>query len=241
MLDKNSHMPIYIQLSDILLKGIETGEIKPGETLPSENELSAKYEISRMTAKKAVDNLMYMGKVERIRGKGTFVKAIEKKIELPLNELRSFTQKVRELGKEPINKIIKFKIIEADMKVSKYLNIPLKEEVFYMERVRIIDDTPAVFEQSYIPKNILPNLNLEILLKSKFEYVTSLGYKIGSSEREIEAMIPSEYVAKILNIKRTEPILFAKSLTRLENGQILEYSLISYNQKKYRFKFTATN
>lgn len=238
MLDKNSHVPIYIQISNNFLKMIEEGKLKPGDAILSENELAAKYEISRMTAKKAVDNLMMLGKVERIRGKGTFVKRDESKIELPLNKLRGFTQKVREMGKEPMNSVLELKIIPAEGKIAEFLDIKAGDEVFYMERLRLVDDVPAVFEQSYMPKYLVPDLTREDLLKSKFEYIRSKGYTIGFSEREILAQIPSEYICKILQLKRTEPILYATCLTKLADGRVLEYSQVSYNQRKYRFKFT---
>ncbi|MGL4402609.1 MAG: GntR family transcriptional regulator [Fusobacteriaceae bacterium] len=236
MLDKNSHVPIYIQISNNFLKMIENGELKPGDAILSENQLAAGYKISRMTAKKAVDNLMMLGKVERIRGKGTFIKRDESKIELPLNKLRSFTQKVREMGKEPMNRVLELKIIIADQEISRFLGIKKGDEVFYMERLRLVDDIPAVFEQSYMPKYLVPDLTREDLLKSKFEYIWSKGYKIGYSEREILAQIPSEYICEILQLKRTEPILYATCLTKLLDGRTLEYSQVSYNQRKYKFK-----
>ena len=79
MLDKNSLIPLYVQLENLLLEMIESGELKVGDIIPSENELSKNYSISRMTAKKAIDNLTVKGFLERVKGKGTFVIGKEKK------------------------------------------------------------------------------------------------------------------------------------------------------------------
>ena len=123
MIDKNSHIPIYAQLEGILLEMIESGELKPGDMIPSENELSKKYGISRMTAKKAIDSLTIKGLVERTQGKGTYVSSYEKKIELPLNRLRGFTQKVCEMGLVPENKLLAFEKIPCPKNISKILGI----------------------------------------------------------------------------------------------------------------------
>lgn len=128
---------------------------------------------------------------------------------------------------------------KADKKLAKLLGIDENEDVWYMERIRQIDDTPAVFEQSYIAISLLPNLTRKDLMSSKFEYVRSQGLEISDSDREISAEIPDDYVASSLHLKRNEPILLAECITYLKGGQVLEYSTIFYNQKKYRFKLYA--
>ena len=239
MIDKNSHTPIYVQLESILLEMIESGDLKPGDLVPSENELSKKYSISRMTAKKAIDSLTIKGLVERSQGKGTYVSSVEKKIELPINRLRGFTQKVCEMGLTPENRVLAFEKIPCPKNICKILGVEEGANVWRMERVRQIDEVPAVFEESYISVKLLPDLKEENLLKSKFDYIKNLGLEIGNSEREISAEIPSDYVASALKLKRNEPILLAENITYLKKGEVLEYSKIYYNQKRYRFKFIA--
>lgn len=241
MIDKNSHIPIYAQLEGVLLDMIESGELKSGDLIPSENELSKKYMISRMTAKKAIDSLTIKGLVERVQGKGTYVSSCEKRIELPLNRLRGFTQRVCEMGLIPETKVLILEKILCPKKISKILGIKEGNIVWRMERVRQIEGVPAVFEESYISIALLPDLKEENLLKSKFAYIKNLGLNIGDSEREISAEIPSDYVASALKLKRNEPILLAQNITYLKNGTVLEYSKVYYNQKKYKFKLLAEN
>ena len=239
MIDKNSHVPIYVQLESILLEMIESGDLEPGDMIPSENELSKKYSISRMTAKKAIDSLTIKGLVERSQGKGTYVSSTERKIELPINRLRGFTQKVCEMGLTPENKVLAFEKIPCPKKICKILGVKEGESVWRMERLRQIDKVPAVFEESYISVKLFPNLKEENLLQSKFDYIKSLGLEIGDSEREISAEIPSDYVARALKLKRNEPILLAENITYLKKGGVLEYSKIYYNQKTNSIKFIA--
>ncbi len=241
MLDKNSLIPLYIQLENLLLRKIEREEIRIGDLIPSENELAKEFSVSRMTAKKAIDLLAIKGLVERIKGKGTYVIGKDKKIELPLNRLRGFTQKVKEMGLEPENIVPVLEKRKANEKIANLLGINVEEEIWYMERIRQIGCTPAVFEQSYIAVSLLPNLKREDLLNSKFEYVKKQGLEISDSDREISAEIPNDYVASSLQLKRNEPILLAECITYLKNGKVLEYSTIYYNQKKYRFKLYANS
>lgn len=239
MIDKNSHIPIYAQLESILLEMIESGELKSGDMIPSENELSKRYGISRMTAKKAIDSLTIKGFVERAQGKGTYVLGEERKIELPLNRLRGFTQRVKEMGFTPENRVTAFEKVKCTKELSEILGVKEGDFLWRMERVRQIDRVPAVFEESFISVDLLPQLEEKNLLKSKFDYIKTMGFEIGDSEREICAEIPSDYVANRLKLKRNEPILLAKCITYLKSSVVLEYSKIYYNQKKYKFKLLA--
>ncbi|MDP0506487.1 MAG: GntR family transcriptional regulator [Fusobacterium sp. JB019] len=239
MINKNSSVPLYIQLEILIKDYIKTKEINQGEIIPSENELSKKYKISRMTVKKALDNLEIKGIVERKKGIGTFVKFEEKKIELPLNKINGFSEKVISMGLTPENEVLKFEEKHPEYKISKALDIQGKEKVWYMERLRKVEGVAAVFEKSYIRKKILPNLKKKDLYKSKFNYIELKGLEIEKSEREIIAKIPEDDIANILELKRNEPVLVAESVTYLKNGEILEYSEIFYNQRKYKFKLIA--
>lgn len=73
MIDKESHVPIYLQIERILTQQIEQGILHPGDSIPSETGLAEQYQVSRMTARKAVDYLVRQGVVERQRGRGTFI------------------------------------------------------------------------------------------------------------------------------------------------------------------------
>ena len=93
MIKKDSHIPIYYQIETEIKKLAETKDLKPGDLIPSEREFAEKYEVSRMTVRQAINNLVNEGILIRQRGKGTFI--AEPKIEQPLQGLTSFSEDMR--------------------------------------------------------------------------------------------------------------------------------------------------
>lgn len=93
LLEKNSHIPIYIQIEEIIKQRIYLEEYKIGETIPSERELSAQFDVSRMTVRQSITNLVNSGLLYREKGRGTYV--ANPKLEQPLKGLTSFTEDMR--------------------------------------------------------------------------------------------------------------------------------------------------
>jgi len=240
MIDRNSRVPIYVQIEKYFLDIINRKEIKPGELFPSETTLSKELEVSRMTIRQAINNLVLNGYLERSRGKGTFVleRNLEK-LELPLDKLRNFSREVQKSGKIPKNTVVEFKLVEASEEIAQILKIKKGERVYYMERLRCLGDIPAVLEQTYMRYDLFEDLTEDVIMASKYKYIKEKGYKIKESKREILAEVPLGDVAALLKLKRNEPVLKAKSVTYLIDGTPFEYSEISYNQNKYKFTLVA--
>ena len=108
-----------------------------------------------------------------------------------------------------------------------------------MERLRCLDNDPVVLEQSYIVFSLVPEINIDVLETSKYQYLKSNGITPDYAGREYLAEIPSEHIAGLLKLQRNEPVLKAKSLVFLKDQSILEYSEISYNQKRYKFTLAS--
>lgn len=240
MIDRNSRLPIYVQIENYFLKEIEEGRLRAGDLFPSETVLSRELGVSRMTIRQAVNNLVLNGYLERSRGKGTFI--LERnpdKIELPLDKLRNFSKEVQKSGKAAKNTVVEFKLVEASSGIAEILRIKPGEKVYYMERVRCLEDTPAVLEQTYMRYDLFEDLTEEVIKSSKYKYIREKGLEIKESKREILAEVPLGNVASLLKLKRNEPVLKAKSITYLKDGTPFEYSEISYNQNKYKFTLVA--
>lgn len=162
-------LPIYYQLSKTIEKNIEDGVWKKGEAIPSERVLSEQYNVSRITVRSAINELVLQGKLEKVQGKGTFV--IGRSIVQNLGSLYSFTREMEKQGKISSTKLVHMDIITADSKIAKNLGIGPHEKIIYVERLRCADEQPIMLERTYFKHDDYQFI-LDIDLKTKSLYQT---------------------------------------------------------------------
>ena len=141
--------PLYDQLVDILSEKIEH-ECVPGDMLPSERDLSERYGLSRTTVRLALQELESLGLVIRQHGRGTFV-ADRSVHTANLMQTYSFTQQMREIGRDPKTIILEFSEIEADKNLAEHMGLRLGEKVIKVDRLRCADDMPLMIERTHLP------------------------------------------------------------------------------------------
>lgn len=154
---RNSHTSLYYQLKEKLLKKIVSKQWLPGEKIPSEKELCNIYDVSRITVRKALDELVLTGHLVRKQGKGTFVTNLS--MEQRLSKFYSFSEVLKRHGMNERAKIIHFNKIDATEDIAKQLEINPLDKVFQLTRLRLVDLTPYTIETSYIPVSICPDLS----------------------------------------------------------------------------------
>ena len=137
---KNSPLPRYYQLKEIMRERIRLGEWKPGDLIPSERELGETYGISRMTARQAITDLVNEGLFYREQGKGTFVS--QHKITQQLIQLTGFTEDIRARGQRPGTKVLSAEMFPADEATAERLRISQGMLIFRLRRLRLADDEP---------------------------------------------------------------------------------------------------
>ncbi|MFB6467343.1 GntR family transcriptional regulator [Cytobacillus sp. Hz8] len=234
MIDKNSPIPIYYQLEELIKGLIEKGELKPGDSLPSEREYAEKYQISRMTVRQAFSKLVNDGYLYRLQGKGTFIS--DRKIEQPLQGLTSFTEDMQKRGMKPGSQLLDFKIIAASLQIASQLNIQENEPVYEIKRIRLADDVPMAFESTYISANLIKGLTIDIVHKSLYSYIEEqLHLRIDHATQIIESSIANQLEAQYLNIKNGAPILLIQRNTFLQDGTPVELVKSSYRADRYKF------
>ncbi|MTI12531.1 GntR family transcriptional regulator [Sansalvadorimonas verongulae] len=241
MIDKFSTVPAYLQIEAIIAEQIAKELLKPGDLIPSEPELSDRYEVSRMTARKAVDYLARQGLVERRRGLGTFVRCQKRevKFELPLD--RHLTASEMSSGSDVniVNKVLKLEIHSCDPETARILAIEPGSDIWYMERVKRMNGTPFVYEQTKMRFSGFENLSIDILNDSKYAYLRSINFHVGGSKKILCAELPPRYVRDQLGIPREEPVLHSLSHAFFEDGVVFEVSHIYYNQQHFNFTINA--
>lgn len=234
MIDKTSPIPIYHQLEENIRSQILAGELKPNEPIPSERDYCDQYQISRMTVRQALSNLVNEGLLYRKKGTGTFVN--EHKLNQSLNGLTSFSEEMIARGLSPSSDILSFGTVPASRSVAKKLEIDIKEPVLKIERIRLADQAPMAIETAYMPVALTAGLTEEMARDSIYHFIEKhLSLKISEAVQEIEAIIASEDEARHLKIEKGSPVLKIRMVSYLEDHTPFEYVDSSFRADRYRF------
>lgn len=232
-------MSKYKDIAENIRKGILDGKYNPNEQLPLEKEMCEYYDVSRITIKKAVDELVDEGLVIKRRGAGTFVKAFDN------SDVEGFSMSKQFSGfseankdKKVESKIIKFEVIHPTDEIATKLKMTSDDFVYYIIRVRYANGEPIVIEYTYMPIGVIPGIKNDVLHKSIYSYIeNTLNLKIKSAHKTIRAIEPNELEKEYLMIDdKNMPILEMEQIGFLDNGQPFEYSISHHRGDKSEFK-----
>ena len=154
---KDSPIPLYFQLKELLRQEIESGRWQPGQQIPSETEMCEAFGISRTVVRQALRELEYHGLLYREQGKGTFV-AEPKISESLVQDLSGFYEDMVAKGLTPVTRVLRQEIQPANKKVARYLHIQPGDEIVFIERVRSVGGEPIVLVTTYLPYHVCPDL-----------------------------------------------------------------------------------
>ena len=136
-LDRQSVVPLYYQIQQQLLEQIRAGHWKVGDPVPSEQEISARLGVSRMTARQALKSLCSLGIVYSQRGKGTFVSG--RKLEKDFRQLLSCSEEMQERGSQPRSTVLAFERAQPSAEVAAELQLKSEEQILRLRRIRLAD------------------------------------------------------------------------------------------------------
>ena len=222
---------MYLKVKQMIEDEIKT--LVPNAMIQSERDLAKVYDVSRMTARKAVDELIKEGKLYRKEKVGTFV--ADNKLHEPVDELVGFTSEIKSKGMKPQTKVIRYDLIKADERLAKKLEIKPGEFVHNVLRVRTADNNPMTLENTYIPRSVIKDLPHDVLNASIYAYIDQeLQLKIASGSQVVNAIKASKEVATLLEIKMHDPLLYIELTSVLMNGRILEFVETYANPQNYQ-------
>jgi len=202
--------PLYIQLSAILRELINSRQYSIGDQFLTERMISDQFDVSRVTANKALSKLVDEGTLELRKGLGTFV--CDEPKHFPTSHLVSFTHKMLASGRKPATRVLQFKKAktgEVSEEVSKNLNLDPTEKIYYMKRLRLSDDIPLILESHYLRERFCPGLRKGDLNGSLFDIMTKK-FKLniaGVDETILSTLIHGEN-SKYLNLQDGAPGFF---------------------------------
>ncbi|MGY3717723.1 GntR family transcriptional regulator [Sutcliffiella cohnii] len=236
MINKRSPLPIYYQLETYIKNLIESGQLNPGDSLPSEREYAERFEISRMTVRQAINSLVQSGLLYRKKGSGTYV--AEKKLEQKLQGLTSFSEDMKNRGMKASSTIIKFEEIEATPLIANELRLKESSKIYEIMRVRHADDEPMAIEINYMLPTIVSGLTEDVLTKSTYAFFEASGLYIEHATQIIETAKATNYQAQLLNINENDSLLLIQRKTYLQDGTPLEFVKSYYRGDRYKFVVT---
>ena len=237
LFDQKSLQPLYIQVADELKREIDKGIYPAGSKLPSENQLVELLKVSRVTVRKALQQLNDLGYTFSEKGKGTFVKS--NKLRHDFLSMSGFAQEAAGSGLEAKNIVDAFEVVPADELVAEKLNIAQGDPVNFARRLRLINEQVVSYEEFYIPRVLLPNLTQQDLEGSKFEYLSRHGIEMVKTQQKLIPALPDDAAQKLLVVDKLDPILINQSQNFYEEQGSYEYSIVYYKSSLYDFEITA--
>jgi GntR family transcriptional regulator len=219
--DRSKPVSLYYQLQEELLKKIQNNEWKSGQKIPPEIELCRIYNLSRITVRKAIEELVHGGYLVRFQGKGTFVASIN--FEQKLSKFYSFSEALLQKGKKEHVNMISFTVEKADFAIAESLGVIKDEKIFKVFRLRIVDDTAYAVETSYIPYSCCPKLKeKDIVKKGLYNSMRSLGVNPQKIIEKFHADAIRAYEAELMKLKTGKPIIHIERTT-FDGPEIIEY------------------
>lgn len=200
--------PLYQQIKALITQSLQSGEWKPGELIPSEMELAARFKVSQGTVRKAIDELALENLLVRRQGKGTFV-ATHHEVRAQFRFLRLMP----DIGEphHPENRVIEVKRLRAPAEVARLLEIKSADSVIFIKRVQSFDGAPTILEELWLPGVIFKGLTAERLIEYKGPmyglFETEFGTRMIRATEKIRAVNADENVAALLKIAPNTPLL----------------------------------
>lgn len=233
-LDKQGFVPLYYQIQRGLLDRINRGELKEGDALESEEELSRRYRVSRMTARQALQGLKIGGYAVSERGRGTFV--TKPKLDKSILLLQSFTEELRKTGFTPSSRLLLQTVEPAAQELADILKIKAGESILHLRRLRMANDIPLALEDSHILLSRFPGLaDIDFSDRSLYEALQHrYGTRFGWAHETIEALPATGEEAKLLTISRRASLLCISRTLMAADDTPLEFAVSRYRGDRYR-------
>jgi GntR family transcriptional regulator len=227
-------IPIYQVIENHIKEKISNNEFKHGDMIHSENDLKEMFNVSRMTVRQAINNLVNEGLLYTHKGKGTFVNNL--KIEKKIQGLLGFSEEMKLMNRKVSNRLISFNIIKASKEIGEKLFIDEGDEVYLIERIRYGDKIPVLFEKLYLPRKIFKTIDATIMNSSFYNFVEEeLNYRISHCIQTVEAKSSDKAISEYLEIPKLSAVLYLTRNTFLDRGFPFEYVQSYYRADQYRF------
>jgi|SRR5947209_3816170 len=223
--------PVYKKIQSAIRTRIESLELQPGDSVPSERELARIHKVSLMTARHALAGLEREGLVERRRGAGTFVAAPK----IHFNKLMSYTEQMSSRGLNPRSRVLVAKIVEHHVEVAARLGLPASSALVKIERLRETGDEPFALETCYLPAKEFSGLTRANLGRTSL-FATlqqEFGVELAYADEEVDATTADASVAELLELPKGAPVLRIRQVIFSTKGKAVIYGVGFYRSERH--------
>lgn len=219
----------YPEIKKYILEQIDNGKFKEDVMLPSEKEFTELFNVSRMTVRRAFDDLIQDGVLIRKRGSGLFL--VKKKMSRSMNQISvSKDEQLHKIFKQLTVKVLEVKVIDDNYIAKEYFNLE-QEKIIRVKRVQLGDGQPIVYEKIYLPLKYFTMVKKEECYQS-FENVIEKHFLIKQQELSnqiiVEAKVANKKISSLLQIPINSPILQLKIIAKDSSDKIYYYGINSY-------------
>ncbi len=206
-------IPLHLAISEKLRSQIFEGQYAPGEQLPSEHRLMEQFEVSRITVRRAIANLISQGLVVSQRGKGVFVKEQRKVVRSLSNPLMFFDEDMQRQGAVASIRSLSFEKVVAPVSVCDTLQLPQNETVYCQKKIILTDQIPVSYDVTYIPLKIGNTFAQELQSSLIYPTLDQRGVSIERVETTLECTHATLDVSQYLEIPLGAPLLVNRYTT----------------------------
>lgn len=233
------HTAKYYQLSQHLQQQIVEGELSPNQQLPTEDKLMELFGVSRGTVRKAVGLLQSQGLVRREQGRGTFVND-QSNGTMAGFELGEFAKEMRRQFREPSTEVVKQEITVAPADIATHLSLNEGDPIIHIQRLRLADKRPIIFEERYLHTQLCPELATEDIETQSIHWLLVHKYKVPLVRVTHTVEIrESGTSAALLNLQPSDPVFAIERLTYTRRDDVVQpavYYRALCHGEEYQFK-----
>lgn len=216
-----AHAPKYVQVKEEIRRKILSKEWTDGCRIPVEAEFCEMFGVSRITVRKALEELQSEGYLVKIQGKGTFVRG--QMVEQRLSKFYSFSEELRKQGVEEQATVRGLTLVPASEEMAARLRVVVGEPILEISRIRSTDHGPYAVETSYIPQRFAPDISKEMINQNGlYRTLEKHGVLVNSAQETFRAINVNKEQSKLLNV-RIDAAAIALTRTAYSGPTVVEY------------------
>jgi GntR family transcriptional regulator len=239
-ISRMSSTPLYVQLKNILQDRILMGELGPGVLLPTEQQLCEAYDLSRITVRRALQELAEIDLIERVQGKGSIVR--DNKVGQSQSKIQGYTRSIKRQGYQPGAELLEQELMDGNQSLISLFELPQDDpqKFWRFRRLRMLDGEPAVIMNTFVRKELGDRmLEYDLSTRSFYALYNKITqHDLVDSRALITAVSASPEIAEILKTYPGAPLIWFRGITFTDGHVPIEVNYSLFLGDKFQFETT---